>query len=320
MLSRQVHHLSRLLDDLLDVSRIEQGCVALKRQRLDLREVIRSAVDMCGPELATHRRLVIDTPAEALPVDGDQVRLTQVVVNLLSNAQKFTDEDGHIQVEASRSGNGLRLVVRDDGIGIAPEMLQDIFDMFAQAETSRSGGLGIGLTLVRKLVAMHGGKVEARSAGRGQGTEIEVMLPLAAAVAADTRLADTPAMGASRSRSVLVIDDNKDAADSFAMVLNILGMQAYAAYGGAEGLDAVLRHAPEIIFLDICMPGIDGYEVARRIRADHACSIILVAVTGWGQDSDRRRVLQAGFDHCLVKPVQVAGLQSLLAEIAPPNG
>jgi CheY-like chemotaxis protein len=312
MMNRQIGHLKHLMDGLLDVSRINRGLVTLHDQRLDLRTVIRQAVASSSSVIyAGDRQVSIDLPAEALPVQGDPDRLVQVVAGLLDNAGKFTEDRGRIGLTAERRGGMVRLSVQDDGLGIDPDMLGKIFAMFSQANTDRHG-LGIGLTLVRNLVELHGGTVEAHSRGRGQGSEFVVQLPLRDGddtEAASPQQSDLPPLGRQR---LLVVDDNRDAADSLAALLSAMGAEVQTAYDGRSALQLLDELQPEIVFLDIGMPEMDGYEVARRMRQRHgARDVLLVAVTGWGQPADRQRASEAGFDSHLVKPATFDDLQKI---------
>jgi PAS domain S-box-containing protein len=321
MAERQVQHMARLLDDLLDVSRISRGKIELRKDLLDLASVLNRTAEAVRPLIEERgHEFSIALPAGPLRVEGDATRLEQVMTNLLNNAAKYTDPGGRIALSASREGSEIVLRVKDTGIGIAPDMLPRVFDLFVQAERrlDRSqGGVGIGLTLVRKLVELHGGSVEARSEGHGRGSEFVVRLP---APAADARGGQTgaedggrPAPALARHR-VLVVDDNVDAADSLAMILRLSGQEVRLAYDGPTALLTAQAFRPQVILLDIGMPGMDGYEVARRLREDPRLKpVLLVAMTGWGQEEDRRRSFLAGFDHHLVKPAEPDVLQRLLA-------
>ena len=320
MMERQVEHLVRLVDDLLDVSRIMRGKVELRREPVELASVVARAVETSQPVIdAESHRLTVSVPPEPLWLDGDQVRLAQVVSNLLNNAAKYTERGGSISLSTAREDDEAVLRVRDTGIGIAPALLPRLFDMFFQAErrTKEShGGLGIGLSLVRGIVELHGGSVEAHSAGAGTGSEFVVRLPLlvrdkqeGGQQATETRPA--PVLP---PRRVLVVDDNVDAADSLAMLLRLQGQKVEVAYEGAAALSRAATDPPVIAFIDLGMPKMDGYEVARAFRVRPALEdTVLVALTGWGQPEDRQRTLEAGFDHHLVKPVEAEALHQLLA-------
>jgi two-component system CheB/CheR fusion protein len=323
MAERQVGHMARLLDDLLDVSRISRGRIELRQEPVDLAAVLGRSVEAARPlfEERQHQLTVSLTPGP-LRVRGDPTRLDQVVTNLLNNAAKYTDPGGRIRVSAGREGGAVVLRVRDTGIGIDPEMLPKIFDLFVQAERrlDRSqGGVGIGLTLVRRLVELHGGTVDAQSAGPGRGSEFVVRLPAAPEGEAGARAGAAGADAASPralSRRVLVVDDNVDAADSIALLLRLGGHEVRVAHDGPTALLIARAFRPQVVFLDIGMPGMDGYEVARRLRREPGPQpALLVALTGWGHDEDRRRSQEAGFDHHLVKPVDPAALVQLLAGV-----
>jgi PAS domain S-box-containing protein len=314
MMERQVEHMIRLVDDLLDVSRITRGAIVLRREHLAVAEVVRQALETSGPALKEARRqLTVQIPEEPLVLDADPVRLVQVVANLLNNAVRYTGEGGHVRLTVSREGDEVILSVADDGIGIAPVMLPRVFEMFTQADRSRGGGLGIGLTVVRSLVGMHGGRVDVRSPGLGQGSEFVVRLPLAEAEPVQARPNREQSSTAARGRRVLVVDDNQDAADSLGMLLGLLGAEVQVVHNGHAALEAIGQAGTETVFLDIGMPGMDGYEVARRIRAgEGGARVMLVAVTGWSQEEDQRRVREAGFDAHLTKPVGVDDLTRVL--------
>ena len=326
MLERQLEHMVRLVDDLMEVSRISRGLIELERSRIDLRAVLQSAIETARPTIDhAHHGLSVVLPDDPIDVDGDAVRLAQVFANLLNNAAKYTDAGGAIELIAQRNGSHAVVSVRDNGIGIAPEHMSRLFRMFGQIDGSISraqGGLGIGLALAQQLARLHGGDIEAASEGLGHGSRFSVRLPLAAADAAPGApprvgvAAPVPvALGGTR---VLVVDDNRDAADSLALLLRLDGHDVRVEYGGAAALAALAEPAawrPAALLLDVGMPGIDGLEVARRIRAAEAPQPMLIALTGWGQDSDREGTLAAGFDHHLVKPVDLAALQALLASL-----
>ncbi|UZD54841.1 hybrid sensor histidine kinase/response regulator [Caldimonas aquatica] len=314
IIRRQVTHLSRLVEDLLDVSRITSGKIQLRRERLDLREVVRKAVDASRALVEAYQhRLEVDLPPEPLPVEGDETRLTQVVVNLLNNATKYTPRGGHVRIVLQREEPGQEqgrepwavLRVIDNGIGMSPTLLATAFDLFVQGERTidrAEGGLGIGLTLVRRIVKLHGGQTKASSPGPGLGSELTVRLPLAAVAPGEAAepLPAEPEGG----RRVLVVDDNRDAADSLAQLLGMCGHSVWVAYDGAHAIELAARHVPDVILLDLGLPGMDGFEVARRLRGiPQLRAALLVAVTGYGQEGDRRAVADAGFGVHLVKPV-----------------
>jgi len=319
MVERQVDHLVRLVDDLLEVSRINHGTFELRRERVELATVVDSAVETTEAEYREGaRKLSVALPDEPLVLDGDPVRLTQILGNLLNNAAKYTSSGGRVWLEARREEGVAVVSIRDDGIGIAPETLPSLFEMFhrGSAVTSR-GGLGIGLTLARKLAEMHGGSIAAKSEGPGKGSEFTVRLPLASEAVASSVLPIPTAVPLERKR-VLVTDDNVDAAEALAALLEILGAEVRIANDGSSALKAYAEYAPELVLLDIGMPEMDGYEVARRIRAqDTERRAKLVALTGWGQAEDSRRAREAGFDQHLVKPAPVEALKALLVMAEP---
>ncbi len=320
MIDRQVNHLIRLVDDLLEVARITSGKIELRRERIELAEVVRAALETSRPaiERADHR-LEVAVPAQGLTVDGDGVRLAQVVGNLLNNAAKYTEERGTIWLSARREGRSVVFSVRDTGVGIPPAMLPRVFDLFTQVDRTlgrSQGGLGIGLALVKRLVEMHGGRVEAQSGGRGQGSEFTIRLPLApelADTAASAAGSASPEASVRARRRFLVVDDNRDAADSLAMLLRLQGAEVHVAYEGQAALDSARAARPDIVLLDLGMPGMDGFEIAARLRADlELGDALLVALTGWGQPEHRRATAEAGFDRHLVKPVDLGDLRALL--------
>ncbi|HZP85733.1 MAG TPA: ATP-binding protein [Burkholderiales bacterium] len=318
-MNRQMKHLVRLVDDLLEVSRITRGKIELHKERIDLMEVVEHAVEISRPLIdAGRHRLIFQLPVEAMPVHADPVRLAQVFANLLNNAAKYTPADGRIEIAAKREDADAVVSVRDSGIGILPQMLPHVFDLFTQGERTgnggQSGGLGIGLALVRRLVEMHGGRVEARSEGANRGSEFSVRLPLAAPFdkASAPPLTSEP-VPVFHTR-ILVTDDNRDAADSQALLLEALGAEVRVAYDGESALQAMSEFKPELVLLDLGMPQMDGFETARRIRQHvNGSDVKLVALTGWGQDEDRERTRQAGFDDHLVKPVSIDQMRPLLS-------
>jgi PAS domain S-box-containing protein len=322
MMERQLNHLVRLVDDLLDVSRITRGTIELRREDIDLADAVRAAIETIDPSRADGgRRLEASLPSEPLQVHGDPVRLAQAIANLLSNAVKFTGAGGLIRITLAAVGDQARISVTDDGEGIPPEHLERIFEMFSQTRPGRGGGMGIGLSLARALVGLHGGRVEAYSAGLGRGSELRVYLPLVetrrtpkqpAAAADDPRIA---------RRRILVVDDNPDIADSLGMLLRALGADVQVAYGAAEALESFGTYKPEVVLMDIGMPDMDGCEVARRMRERRPDpDLLLVAITGWGGKRDRRRIELAGFDHHIVKPASIQQLRAVLASADRPAG
>jgi PAS domain S-box-containing protein len=318
MVERQLGHMVRMIDDLLDISRVTLGKVELRKQRLDLHGVIASAIETARPLLdAAKHRLTVSLPEGPLPLDGDPTRLSQVFANLLHNAVKYTPSPGAIEIGAEVVDGRLQVQVRDDGIGIPPEMLASVFEMFTQVDRTlqhAQGGLGIGLTLVRTLVAMHGGTITAHSAGPGKGATFRLDLPLAERPVSVRAPAVAQASDTSRLR-VLVVDDNEDAAESLEMLLQLRGHQTCVAHTGTAALAEARRFQPQLVFLDIGLPELDGYEVARQLRADGTLpQPYLVALTGWGSADDRRQAMAAGFDRHLVKPFDVSKLNEILAQ------
>ena len=318
MMDRQVGHMVRLVDDLLEVSRITRGSIELRRQPVELSLIIATAVETSRPLIeAARHELTVNLPLEPLVVEADAMRLAQVFANLLNNSAKYTEEGGTVSITATREGDEVMVAVRDSGVGIPAEALGRVFDMFVQVNPrARRGGsgLGIGLTLARSLVEMHGGSISAASAGAGSGSVFTVRLPLAAAAATVRRELPGPAPRVAGGPRVLVVDDNRDAADSLAQLLELMGAEVRVAYSGKGALEALASDRAALVFLDIGMPEMDGYEVARRIRADgDARDTRLVALTGWGQEKDRRVSRAAGFDHHLTKPPDAGELRELLA-------
>lgn len=323
MMERQVQQMVRLIDELLDLSRISRGKVELRLERVTLAAEVQSAVETSRPLIeGSGHELLVHLPSEPVFVNADTTRLAQVFSNLLNNAAKYTERGGHIRLTAEARDGEVRVSVKDDGIGIPPPMLPAVFDMFTQVDRSlekSQGGLGIGLSIVRRLVEMHGGTVEALSAGHGQGSEFVVRLPTLAPPAAEPgpmSEAGDPAEPAVKRR-VLVADDNADSAESLAMMLELMGNEVRIAHDGLEAVEAAAQFRPEVIVLDIGMPGLNGYDACRHIREQPwGREPMIVALTGWGQVEDKRRSKEAGFDRHLVKPIEPAALGQLLA--APP--
>lgn len=320
MVDRQVDHLVRLVDDLLEVSRISRGKIELHKTTINLADVVRHAVETSEPFIDKGRhRLTVELPEEALRFSADPVRLAQVFSNLLNNAAKYTPRGGLIRIVGRREDNEVVVSVIDNGVGVAPDMLPRVFDLFAQASDLKAraqGGLGIGLALVRNLVQLHGGSVTAASAGEGRGSEFTVRLPLARPL--DAKPDDRKAPAAAAPRRALVIDDNRDAADTLAMVLQALGAQTLVAYDGHDGVAVFADFHPDLVLLDLGMEGLDGYETARRLRSLPGGSrATLVALTGWGQAADRNRTQEAGFDAHLTKPASILSLDELLRRRQP---
>jgi PAS domain S-box-containing protein len=321
LMERQVNHMVRLIDDLLEVSRITSGKIELRREAVEIASLARTAVETSRPliEAAGHQ-LVVALPPEPLTLHGDPVRLAQVFANLLNNAAKYTQAGGRIWFTVRREGASLIASVRDTGVGIPSDMLPHVFELFRQIDGHAGhaqGGLGIGLTLVKSLVELHGGSVSANSEGNGRGSEFVVRLPLAEERAsADSRKSATSSTLALTPKRVLVVDDNRDAAESLGMLLTMLGATVHVSYSGADALQALATHKPSVVLLDIGMPEMDGYEVARRIREQPDFrDVTLIALTGWGQEKDRRRSRRAGFDFHLTKPANVDALETLLVSL-----
>jgi signal transduction histidine kinase/integral membrane sensor domain MASE1/ActR/RegA family two-component response regulator len=325
MMERQIPHLVRLVDDLLDVSRITRGKIELRRSPVELATVVDRAVEASRPLIAAGGHdLVVTVPREPVTLDADPTRLAQVIANLLNNAAKYTKPRGSIRLTAEREEGEAVIRVRDTGIGIPADMLSRVFDMFIQVDSSldRShGGLGIGLTLVKQLVELHGGSVAAASEGLGRGSEFVVRLPVVPETASGpgcSRPEDRPRLS---PRRVLVVDDNRDSAESLAELLRLAGHEVRTANDGAAALEAARAYRPEVILLDLGMPGMSGYEVARRLREQGASrDVVLVALTGWGQAEDRRLTKEAGFDYHLTKPADLAALERVFASLHPPIG
>ena len=324
VIDRQVKQMSRLVDDLLDVSRIARGKITLKQQRVDVSDAIRLALETSRPliERGGHE-FTLRLKPERLVVIGDLARLAQVVANLLNNAARYTPPGGHIWLAAARHGTEVRICVGDNGIGIEPRMRERIFEMFTQGNGHdghhrSQGGLGIGLTLVKRLVEMHGGRVEVVSEGPGRGSEFHVYLPLAADEVA-TRAPGSSAAAKQPSgppRRILVVDDNRDAADSLVMLLSAKGHDVRVAYDGLEAVGSAVAFDPDVVLMDIGLPKLYGYEAAQRIRKARGDGVLLIAITGWGQEEDRRRAREAGFDYHLTKPVDPEAISQLIDEAA----
>jgi PAS domain S-box-containing protein len=317
VIDRQLSHLSRMIDDLLDVSRITRGKIRLRVEPLEVLSAVNSAVEAVRPLVAErkHELTVTLTPG-ALLVRADPTRLEQVVVNLLTNAAKYTPSGGHIRLNAGREAGEVVLRVRDDGMGIPPEMLPKMFELFAQGERSiarSEGGLGIGLTIVRKLVELHGGTIAAASEGPGRGSEFVVRLPAIDEAPARAGHRGPPPAAAARPARILVVDDNADTARGMARLLKLAGHEVWLAGDGREAIELALAHRPGFVLLDIGLPVMDGYEVARRLRDQGLAEAVIVAISGYGQDEDRRRSREAGINHHLVKPVDPDRLLELLA-------
>ncbi|MES2785117.1 MAG: response regulator [Pseudomonadota bacterium] len=327
LIDRQVASMSRLIDDLMDVSRINQGKLELRRQSTSLAAVLRDAAEASRPlmeEFGHQFRMLL--PTEEMEIDGDPVRLAQAFMNLLNNAAKYTEKGGTIEVAAASVDGWAKVTVKDNGIGIAADRLESVFGMFSQVETAleRSrGGLGIGLALSRRLIEMHGGNIVAQSAGSGAGSEFTVRVPLAhqrqgalpCSVDPHTEAID----GVHRSIRILIADDNVDAASTLSMLMEMMGNEVKQVNDGAAAVDAVASFRPQVALLDIGMPKLNGYQACEKIRQlDGGQDIVIIAVTGWGQPDDRRKSAEAGFNHHLVKPVDPSELAQLLEQISAP--
>jgi CheY-like chemotaxis protein len=317
MMERQVNHMVRLVDDLLEVSRITRGKIELRLEQVDLAAVVRAAVETSRPLVdAGGHELRIVLPGDPVMLRADPVRLAQVIGNLLNNAAKYTPRGGHIRLEMRRCDGEVELEVCDDGVGIPRDMLAQVFDLFTQVDHTRAsaqGGLGIGLTLVRRIVELHGGRVEATSPGQGHGSTFRVRLPVSDGPGAVSAPGDGVVSRTGSSRRVLIVDDNVDAAESLGLLLRFLGADVQVTHDGPSALALLESFRPELVLLDIGMPGMDGYQVAARIRAlPSQQETVLIALTGWGQSEDRERSRDAGFDDHFVKPIDISTLQSLL--------
>jgi signal transduction histidine kinase/CheY-like chemotaxis protein len=324
VIQRQVTQMTHLLEDLLDVSRVTRNKIELRRERVALRRVIDDAIETTQPLIQAQRHtLSVELPTEPVVVYGDPTRLTQVLANLLNNAAKYTDPGGRIALQAHVDGDEVDIRVSDTGIGIEPAQLSRVFEMFSQLEPAleRSrGGLGIGLSLSRGLVELHGGRLEAHSEGAGRGSTFTVSLPI---VHAEPDVADDdgPARTAANSVRVLVVDDNTDAAQTLATMLELQGMDSRAAFGGRDGLVVAEQWRPEVVVVDIGMPDINGYEFVRRLREQPwGEPVLAIACTGWGQNEDRERARAAGFDHHLVKPIEPEAIAKIVARLDAGRG
>jgi CheY-like chemotaxis protein/two-component sensor histidine kinase len=319
VMDRQLNQLVRLVDDLLDVSRISRGKIELRRERVSVRDIIDQAVETSLPSVhASKQQLEISLPeGDPIYLDADATRLAQVFGNLINNASRYSAPGSTIWLSVERKGNQVTFSVKDQGIGIPLEMLPRIFDMFTQVHQQHDqslGGLGIGLSLVRNLIALHGGQVEARSEGPGKGSEFVVTLPLnVSSRNVPIESAGSPVQEV-KSKRILVVDDNRDAADTLSRLLTFKGNETRVAHDGHQALIEAEDFKPEIVLLDIGLPKLSGHEVARKLRAtSHGKDVVLVALTGWGQEEDRLRSKEAGFDAHLVKPVEYRQLMELLS-------
>jgi CheY-like chemotaxis protein/two-component sensor histidine kinase len=320
VIARQLKQLVRLVDDLLDVSRITRGKIELKIDVVDVQQVVEAAIETSKPNIDGHRHtLSIQLPAETLHLRGDFARVSQILSNLINNAAKYTPRGGRISLSAARDDEAVVFRIRDSGVGIPPEYLVTIFEPFTQVDRSlarSNGGLGIGLTLVRRLVEMQGGTVVARSEGRNRGSEFTVRLPLAARVPADADVSTSLEAPSPAGLRVLVVDDNRDVADSTASVMRMNGCDVHVAYDGKAAIESVQRLKPDAVLLDIGLPTFDGYLVAEHIRAQpDNDGTMIVAVSGYGQEQDRARSKSVGFDYHVVKPIDPAALASLIGSL-----
>jgi signal transduction histidine kinase/ActR/RegA family two-component response regulator len=321
IIDRQIGHMTSLLDDLLDVSRVSGGLVALAQELHDMGTIVRDAVEQARPLIDARRhRLSLALPSQAAQVRGDSTRLVQIVTNLLNNATKYTPQGGVIELELTQDATRVQVVVRDNGIGIDTTLLPHVFDLFVQGERSpdrAQGGLGVGLALVKSLVERHGGSVSAASAGHGAGSEFTIALPRAHGVAPVPALCQQGGTAGSGGLDILIVDDNTDAADTLSLFLSTVGHTLSVAYEGHSALALATEAAPHVLLLDIGLPDIDGYELARQIRAlPQTAHATLIALTGYGQPADRERSIAAGFNHHLTKPVDAASLLRLLATVS----
>jgi two-component system CheB/CheR fusion protein len=320
-MDRQVRHLTRLVDELLDVTRLARGAMEVSTGTVSISEVVAGAVETARPLIDARRhRLTTDLPSYRIFVSGDLTRLTQVVTNLLINAAKYTDLGGQITLGVASDGDEVTIRVRDTGMGIAPEMLSRIFDLFVQVDTSAGrtqGGLGIGLALARYIVELHGGRLSATSDGIGKGSEFVVRLPVVGPPSSEAPVDDLPLATPQVRYRILVVDDYVDSAESVAQLLRTLGHVVQVAHDGMSALTRAIEMTPDVVLLDIGLPRMDGYAVARRMRTMPALrQTVLVAVTGYGGDEDRLLAREAGFDYHLVKPASLDTLQTLLGTLS----
>jgi PAS domain S-box-containing protein len=323
VIARQVEHMALLLDDLLDVSQLTRGAMPLRKEPVLLQHVVDLAIETSSPVIsAAGHELVVALPERPLVLEADVLRLSQAIANVLNNAAKYTDRGGRIALDAESDEGFVRMRIRDTGIGISPEALSTIFDLFSQATPAlerSQGGLGIGLSLVRGLVELHGGTVEARSRGLGKGSEFVIRLPLAPAGQVESAPArERAASAGALPLRILVADDNQDSAESLAMLLAMMGHDVRTELDGAQAVETARAFQPQVVLLDLGMPRLNGYEAARRIRAlPGGDEVVLIAQTGWSQPEDRRRSQEAGFDHHVVKPIPGGSLEKLLTPRRP---
>lgn len=321
MMERQLSQMARLVDELMDISRISRGRIEIKKQRVELAAVVNDAVETSRPLIESMgHELIVTLPQQPIVLDADPTRLAQVFLNLLNNAAKYSERGGHIRLTVETQGNEISASVRDNGIGIPAEHLTRIFEMFTQVDRSlekSQGGLGIGLNIAKRLVEKHGGRIEARSEGPGRGSEFIVHLPILAGESVPQPVRHLEGAATLKtSLRILIVDDNKDGAESLAMMLNIMGNETRIAHDGLEGIDAAEQFRPDVVLLDIGLPKLNGFEACRRIRKQPwSKDVAFIAVTGWGQEEDRRRSQEAGFAHHMVKPVHPQALMKLLTEL-----
>jgi signal transduction histidine kinase/CheY-like chemotaxis protein len=325
LIERQSRHLTRLVNDLLDLSRVAAGKIVLKRQTLDVVETVTQSVRTVMPAAQRqHLDVAVRTPDHRIFVDADPVRVDQIVTNVLTNAIKYTPEGGHVTLEVAEEDGHALIRVTDDGVGIAPERIGGIFELFAQAENAigrAQGGMGIGLALVRNLVQLHDGTVHAQSDGVGKGSEFVVRLPLATKAAIDAAAAAVKPVANAHAapRRIAIVEDNADVRDLLRLKLRRLGHDVVDAGDGVEGLRVVLEKRPDLALVDLGLPGIDGFELAKEVREKLGPDVVLVAVSGFGQPEDKRRALEAGFDEHLTKPADVKDIENLLTRLPPRN-
>lgn len=321
VIDRQIDQMARLVDDLLDVSRITRGNIELRKQVIELRSAVNEAVEVCRPLIEQWgHTLSVELPEERIVLEADPTRLAQILFNLLNNAAKYTEPGGKIWLTAERQNGMVEVRVKDNGVGIPQDMLMRVFELFRQVDTSierSQGGLGIGLTLVQRLVSLHGGEVAAHSEGEGKGSEFVVRLPISRESEADL-VESLPATERATpiNQRILVVDDNHDSADSMAMFLELLGHEVRTANDGLAAIDEATMFIPQVILLDIGLPKLNGYEVARKLREQFGEQVVLIALTGWGQDEDKRRSHDAGFNAHLVKPVDFELFEKLLRDLS----
>lgn len=322
LIERQARHLTRLVNDLLDLSRVVSGKIALKAQSCDLRQIVGQSLQTLSEFARGHQVAVeVRQPDEPLPAFADPVRADQIISNILSNALKYTLDGGHVVVSLERDGTQAVIRVSDDGLGIAPERIGNIFELFAQAENAigrAQGGMGIGLALVRNLVELHGGTVTAHSEGVGKGSEFVIRLPLTDQALAPEAASPPPISNAeARQRRIVIVEDNPDVRELLGLKLRRLGHSVDAIGDGAKGIQAILRVRPDMALIDIGLPGLDGYEIARQVRSEIGGNVVLVAVSGFGQPEDKRKAIEAGFDDHLTKPADVRDIEDLLVRFPP---